>query len=159
ANPVPRRPVAAAVDPQDVERIRSSADLAELEGWLRAGNSKLVEEAVLRLLELGEEGVARLAQLLVTSPPTATTITLASTLSLWPEGASLERVRSFVGAPNGPPELRFLAGLGLVKKGETALLNAVFDAACRETEPPWFRPEDWQALLELGLSERAVARQ
>jgi hypothetical protein len=138
-------------------RIRKCIDLDQLEEWCALEDDVLVEEAALRLLEIGEIGAARLADLLRRSPPPPLAATLAATVSLWPDGPALKGLRAFVADPGQSAELRFLAGMGLVQRGERGLLEALLDAVCAEDARPWFRPEHWQALLGLAQTERQLS--
>src|SRR5205823_215452 len=95
----------------------------------------LVEAAALRLLEIGEVGAARLAGLLCRVPAPPLAGILAETVVLWLDGAALAALRAFVTDAGRPPHLRFLAGLGLLKRGECAVEEAVLDAACTEGSP------------------------
>jgi hypothetical protein len=153
---VSRRRVQAPNRAELLGRVRKCVDLDQLETWCGLEDEAVVEEAALRLLEMGEIGAARVASLLRRNPPPPLAATLAATVSLWPEGPALEAIRAFVAEPNWPVELRFLAGVGLVKRGERRLLDRVL-AACTEEGESWFRPEHWRELLDLGVSERALS--
>jgi hypothetical protein len=155
--PVARRPVAPPAPATVIAQVRASADLNQLEAWCCLHDARIVEEAALRLLELGEEGTARLLALLRRVPLPPMAATLAVTISLWPDGPALNDLRAFVADAVQEPELRFLAGIGLLKRGERGALDAVLAAACVETKPPWFLPEHWQELVNLGIPDRTLA--
>jgi hypothetical protein len=154
---LPSRDAGDVADPTLLARIRASDDQGQLEAWCRNESGKVVEEAALRLLELGESGAARLAALLRQVPPLARASVVANTVSLWLEGPALNGVRALVQDACAAPELRFLAGLGLMQRGEQAFLTAMLDAACRDTPTAWFRPADWQRLRDVGVTERDLA--
>jgi hypothetical protein len=153
----PRRRTKAPDRAELLPRIRTCIDLDQLELWCGLEDEAVVEEAALRLLELGEVGAARLADLLGRTPPPPLAATLAATVSLWPDGPALQRLRALVHDPGRPGELRFLAGAGLVKRGESGLVEVLLDAVCAEGGPNWFRPEHWRELLGLGLTERQLS--
>jgi hypothetical protein len=153
----PRRRAAEFVAPQVLERIRDSTDGDELGARCRDPRPVVAEEAALRLLELGEAGRIQLAGLLRETPPPPSAATLGSTVTLWAEGPALQAVRDIISDEAGSPEVRFVIGAALVKRGERAFLSALFDLACQESVPPWFGSEHWQRLLKLGVPEREAA--
>lgn len=137
------------------EKIRSSADLDVLEGYCRNGNPHLVEEAAIRLCELGEPGCARiLAAILGRAPAPGP---LLESVSLWHDGASLAAARAFAARDGEDPELRFRIALALAQRGERAFIAHAFAAARIETAEPWFTTADWFRLLSLGESELSLA--
>src|SRR5262249_30236582 len=81
----------------------------------------------------------------------------ADTIPLWPEGPALESLAAFAADPSRSPELRFLAGLGLLSRGRQDLLGAVLDATCADSGESWFRPAHWQGLLDAGVPEKQLA--
>jgi hypothetical protein len=137
-------------------RIHTSTDLDQLAAWCAADVIGVAEEAALRLVELGEAGVGTLAELLRRARPVAALRSLAVTISLWPDGPARRGLGDLVGDETAPAEARFLAGLGLFELGERGLLADLLAIVCRESGN-WFRPEDWQRLLHLGVAERELA--
>jgi hypothetical protein len=157
APPTLRRGPSESADAELLARIRAAVDWGQLEAWCRDGRGKVAEEAALRLLEFGEPGAARLAALLRQEPPPPRADVLADTVALWPAGHALDDLRAFVRDDGTRPELRFLTGVGLLRRGERDFLSAVLEAACRENGAAWFRPEDWQRLRDAGVPERQLA--
>lgn len=139
--------------------IQSLLDLEQLQEYCRAADLAAAEEAALRLLELGEVGVARLAVVLRQQPPVPAIHALASTVSLWPAGSARTALAEYVRDNNFLPEIRFRVGVELLKQGMTDLVGAVLDCVCQSQGPSWFRPADWQRLLSLGICERTLALQ
>ncbi|MCI0464965.1 MAG: hypothetical protein L0Z62_49215 [Gemmataceae bacterium] len=143
--------------PELVPLARTSSDLDQLAEWCCLEDPEVVGEALLRLLAFDEAGAARLAEVLHRLPPPPLAALLAENVELWPEGPALESMMEFVVDPVRPPELRFLAGLGLFRKGSKKLLGAVFDAACADSPELWFRPEHCKALLDAGVEKKQLA--
>lgn len=134
-----------------LERIRQCSDLGQLRSWCRDGHPTIVEEAALRLLEWGEDGLVQLVGLLRETPPPPCVNELAGTIALWPGSTALHLVSVLVEDPTVSARVRFRIGLALLERGEREALPRLLDAACQEGEPSWFRPEDWQRLLGLGV--------
>jgi hypothetical protein len=153
APPAPFRP--AAAKPEDLStRIRSSTDPDQLAAWCANPALHAAEETALRLVELGEPGVERLAGLLRRSPPPALR-TVAATVAFWPDGPARRGLVTLVRDESADGEARFLVGLELLALGEPGLFPVVLGAACRDGA--WFVPEDWQRLLRLGVPARELA--
>jgi hypothetical protein len=152
--PAPTRP-SPPVPAVDIHaRVRACTDLDQLAAWC-AGEAAVAEEAALRLVELGEVGAATLADLLRRVPPVPALRRLAATIPLWPDGSARRGLGDLVHDAGAPAEACFLAGLGLLELGERGVLPALF-AICLEPGS-WFRPEDWQRLIQLGVTERELA--
>lgn len=117
----PGRPVASGPpDPNVLRMIATSRNLDVLEGFCRDAHPGVVQDAALRLAELGEIGVNRLARLLTAATPPPLAVLIAETLSLWPGGAALESVRAyFVGATESTETL-FAIGVGLLDHPSSA---------------------------------------
>lgn len=144
-------------DKSVLRRIAASDDLDQLEALCRDPDSGIVSEAALRLIQLGSAGTDRLAAVLNESPPAPCATIVAQSVSLWPDGPPVDKVRSLVHDSAAPPQFRFLAGIELILRGEREPIESVLDAACTEDRVSWFRPEDWRQLVELGFSERLLA--
>ncbi len=158
ARPLPRRRSAAELDEETVARLRASDDLDALEAACRAESTRVVEEAALRLLELGEGGTARLVRVLssATTPPEIRP--LLESVALWPDGPSLAALRAYAADPDAPAELRFRLLAGLIERGEREHLEAALAVACEGLSGPhWFRPEDWARLRKAGATDDALA--
>ena len=152
---VRRRPAAELA-----REIAAQNDLDRLEALCREDHADAAGEAALRLVALGNEGTVRLAKVLGSDPAVPCAGLLAETVSLWPDGPPLEAVRELLRQDKLPPQVHFLAGAELVSRGEAAFLDGLLRVAAIENEgdaPSWFRPEDWQRLLTLGVPPRRLA--
>lgn len=129
--PYRRRP-AAPIDDVMVARIGASNDLDALEQWCRGADARIVADAALRLLDLGEPGLDRLVRVLhaassswqaegrrtSAAAPCAVPeiVSLVESVTLWPEGPALERARALAAADDAPPELRFRVHLAILDR-------------------------------------------
>lgn len=154
----PRTRASGASDEEAVRRVRASFNLDELEGHCASEIARIVEEAALRLLELGQGGVERILRAIRRAPPVPGIRLLIETVPMWPEGACLQEARSIAGGTvDAPPELRFRVSLALVERGERAHLASAIEAAREETTEAWFRLEDWAHVLASGAIEIELA--
>jgi hypothetical protein len=133
---------------------RASTDLDALEAWCSGDDARLAEEAALRLIELGEPGLARLLAVIEARPPAQRA--LIESVPLWPEGPALARARSHA-REAGPDELRFRLAAALAERGERGFVPYALAAARVETDETWFRADDWRRLLALGETERSLS--
>ncbi|MFT3774023.1 MAG: VWA domain-containing protein [Minicystis sp.] len=136
-------------------KIRASVNLDDLEAWCRGQSPTLVEDATIRLCELGEAGCARIFAVILAGAPIMRP--LLDSVSLWHDGASLAAARAFVARDGESPELRFRIAIALAQRGERDALGHALAAACVETSEPWFKADDWARLLSFGYTERALA--
>jgi hypothetical protein len=154
---VPARVRRAMPDDATLAAIRSSDDLDALEAHCRDDDPKIVHEAALRLIELGELGLARLVDLLCGEPPVAHAIALADGIALFPDGASVARLHAFLASGGGRPELRFRVALGLAERGDRDVVPHAFRAASVEEDAGWLRATDHHRLSKLVDDRRALA--
>jgi hypothetical protein len=137
------------------EKIRRSANLDDLAVWCRSTNPYIVEDAAIRLCELGEPGCARVLEAILAGVPVPGP--LYESVSLWHDGASLTTARAFVARDREPPEKRFRLALALAQRGERVFLAYALAAARVETDEPWFTAADWKRLLDFGHTDRTLA--
>jgi hypothetical protein len=164
---------AAGVEPRRAPRVREPDLEKELAAQIRASSDRdalatlatservaIVHEATLRLVELGESGTERLAQLLEhaasTLAPVARVRPILESIALWSLGPSLDRTRAIANGTAGVPELRFRAAAAFVERREDAI-GAALAAACAEDDERWFRPEDWERFVAIGVDVDAMA--
>ncbi|HZO17201.1 MAG TPA: hypothetical protein VFB62_28180 [Polyangiaceae bacterium] len=133
-----------------LEAIRASTDREQLERWCESNADAIVQEAALRLLELGETEV--LAALIERCVEGWTT--LVESLPLWPEGGGLDRARALLDVADA--ERRFRIALAFAERGERALAHA-FRAACEPADDGWLSRRDRERLAALaGEREAAI---
>ncbi len=150
--PVEARPVKGTADENILAKIASSNDFDQLETWCFDKNTKIADEAALRLLEFEEPGAARLLKILSGDPLPPSALLLAETVSLWPEGESLHGAGDLVNDKTRPLPLRFLIGLQLLERGQLELADAVLELINADTLTAWFQQSDWNRLLKAGLT-------
>jgi hypothetical protein len=146
-----------SLDAEIVEKIRRSRILDQLASWAAGDDLAIADEAILRLLELGELGVNELAALLECTPSPAAAVTIASTLTLWPEGPAVKRAKDAVVARRLPPDIQFEAALSLVDRGQKDLLEFTIEAVLAEVNFSWFKPSHWERLEKCGLAALDLA--
>ncbi len=140
-----------------LETIAALTDLDALEAHCRDKNPKVVHEATLRLVELGDEGIARLVRLLTGETRPVEWSAIADSIALWPDSPHLEALHALTRDAATDPELRFRLALGLLERGEAAELESAIAAANAESGS-WFRTEDWMRLEKSGGDPLALAR-
>ena len=140
------------------EDILASTDPEALAQWCVSPEPSTASDAILRLIELGEAGMAVLARLLTRTEPPAHALLIAESLGLWSEGPALEAVRGFVADPSHDCQLRFRAGMERLKEGEPELVEPLLDAACVFQTVSWFRADDWKTLCECAAIDRIATR-
>ena len=137
--------------PMDVvDEIHRATDLGALEAFCRASNVRVVQEAALRLIELGEVGRERLMEILAGVPPPGVRYIIES-IPLWPEGEALQNARALA-ATDASPEVRFRISVAFLERGDRAMASGALAAVCAESSDPWFRAEDWERLISLGFT-------
>src|SRR5262249_50941241 len=136
-----QRRVKVTIAAELAARIRRSTDLDELVSWCHDEDLAVADEAVLRLVELGELGVTRLANSLLQSIPARAASSIAATISLWPTGGAVESLRTIASASAQgiSPEIQFEVALGFCERGEREYATHAIEAACRECRHSWFR--------------------
>jgi len=154
----PRKRAEGETDEETRRAIRGSIDFDALEAWCSSETARIVEDAALRLLELGEPGAQRLLRVLKRTPPIVGARIVVETIPLWPEGESLLEARAIAhGSVNAPGELRFRLSLALVDRGDRGLLDRAIEAARADANEAWFRPEDWDRLVRAGIGNFELA--
>jgi hypothetical protein len=126
-----------------IAAIRASTDLEALASWCGDGHPTIAQEAVLRLLLLGEPGQLRLAALL----PLAGSAVIAS-VSLWDCHAAFERAREMIDALPAPAQ--FHLALALAARGERAQLSRAFAAAHEARGERWFGRDEWERCAKVA---------
>jgi Mg-chelatase subunit ChlD len=155
----PRPQTSGDASEEVVRQIRRAEDIEALVAWCLETNTRVVQEAALRLLELGEAGAERILRLICVSPPPPGVLLLFESVPLWPEGAALSEARA-IASLTGPasPEIRYRLSAALIERGERGFALHAIRAARDDAEDPWFRPEDFERLLSLtGMPETAIA--
>lgn len=155
--PVEPRPVKGIANEDILATIAAATDFDPLHTWCFNENTKIAEEAALRLLEFDEPGAARLLQILTGNPLPSSVLLLAETISLWPEGSALSAVGDVVSMKAFPAQLRFLIGLQLLERGRTEMTDAVLGLVRADSETTWFQKSDWDRLLKAGLKKSQLA--
>lgn len=142
-----------------IRQIQSLNDLGALELFCKSPKPEIVTEAVLALLSQGEAGAGRIAGLLKHIDTIECANILIDSIPLWPEGPALREARDIsMGLIDTSSELRFRISLALISMGETARIEDALGAVCMETQSAWFRAQDWERLLAMGLSEHSLAQ-
>jgi hypothetical protein len=139
---------ARSVGESDVRAIRWTTDLDRLEAACASKSEPLVQESVLRLLEL-EGGVERLARVLELEPPVFHAGAIADSIALWPDCDALGGLRAALDREALPPELRFRIGVSFAERGERALLEGAYRAANALFTESWFKARDYEKLCAL----------
>ncbi|HEU5076568.1 MAG TPA: hypothetical protein VFU02_20395, partial [Polyangiaceae bacterium] len=134
--------------------VRSSTDLGELTQVASGESPVLVQEAVLRMLEL-PEGETALAALLARAHEAKLPGLVAESIPLWSDVGALESVRALVSASALPSELRFRVALAFLERGERALLPLAYAAALEPDDDQWFSVKDYQRLSSADSPEQA----
>lgn len=153
------KPATGPVSSQTItrEQVQKSCDLDELEAYCLTDEQKLAEDAILRLMELGEPGYSRLVAVLQHARP-ARAADVLNLLSCWPDGAALEQLRILAADPHQfPSNVRFQLGLALVERGESSFLAQALDAISSQPAQAWFHLEHWQCLMKHGISQAELA--
>jgi hypothetical protein len=150
--PAPRAPSATLEETRWEVRTLSNLDL--LATLCCSESPRLAEDAALRLMELGDAGLERLAAVLVAGPPALAVV--VETIGLWPEAPSLHVLRARADELDGDTEVTFRIALALAGRGERAFLARAV-AATRAPSPVWFVRRDWDALLARGVGMRDLA--
>jgi hypothetical protein len=149
-----------ALDADLLARIRASDDENELAELLRDGSARAVQEAALRLVELGDAGTTRMVALLEQGVGAAATEAIVESVALWPDGPAARAVAAHVDGPALSDELRFRLAVALFERGDRSLLARALQIACEPLESEqdvWFRAEDWAKLQRLGASAHELS--
>lgn len=130
----------------ELRGIRQSSALDQLEEACRSPAPALVEEAVLRLLEL-DGGTPRLSKVLAEVPEVPRLEVLADSLSLWSDAVALEAARALLTRTASSPRLRFMLALAFVSRGDHEHVADAYAACLEATDDMWFRRSDYARLL------------
>lgn len=136
--------------------ITGSDDLDWLGECCRREEQELAQEAALRLVSLGEHGQARLAQVLLDAARIPCFVALAESLTLWTEGAALQRMRDAVAGC--VPEDRYRLALPLGERGEPLWCSHCVQALLEPGPVGWLRAADWDRLVRLRGDEIELAK-
>ncbi|HKE15969.1 MAG TPA: vWA domain-containing protein [Kofleriaceae bacterium] len=134
--------------------VRASDDIDELAAWCADTRWRVVEEAVLRLVLIGEAGQERLAALIRRLGELPSPAPLLASIPLWDSPAAKRAVRELAAAAELPPELQYRLCLGLAAHGDLDQVPRALEAA--RAAPPtttaasWFRRSDWPALVRVA---------
>src|SRR5581483_8916108 len=128
-----------------VEHIRKATSIEELLRLASSQRIRIVHEATLRLLELGERGQVALLGLLAAAKPHDVEVRrpIIESVTLWAPGESLRWANVFCADKERPSELRFRLAIALVERGEDTK-DAIVDAARAPSEERWFAADDWE---------------
>ena len=161
---LPKGPSAPVVRPEAEEesaaiaRVRATTDVAELARACTDPRAPIVQEAALRLIDLGEPGRDALAALLEASDDIAHAGAIAESIALWDEGAAVARARRVANDPSRAPHVRYAIAVALLERGEKMMRYVVVECMLAPAERPWFRPEDWTRLTtRLGFDQRELS--
>ena len=156
-NPVHLTDKTVAADVDVIAEIRTCRNIPTLVCYCENRNGKIVEEAALRLIDLGEAAIEQLAGLILRGDPPKSISILCDTISLWPRGGAFNAVKTAVFRPETPPLTRYHLGVAFLEMGDVGAKKAVFKAVNTESDTWWFKLPDWQRLLDLGVSEPDLA--
>ncbi len=155
----PARALPPPSAPSDIARIRSAENVE----WLGTvcASGRHVHEAVLRLVELGDDGGRKLLDLLAGDPSSSVRDAVFESISLWTSEACLTQIRRWADEHGLPPEARFRLGLGLLERGEVerlpSLLALLSEPIAEGDSPSWLRTRDYDALVRAAGGPAAVA--
>ena len=137
----------APLDAELIDRIRRSTDVEELIEHCRSEDERIVEEAVLRLVELGGEAPRRLAAMVSQVPPVPGFRAIVDSATLWTDDPALDQLRALTRDPERPAELRFRIAVALLEREEEEFLEVAFAAATEPLGDPWLTEADWDRLV------------
>jgi hypothetical protein len=154
----PALPKPSEPDEVTLARVRASTDPSELGRFCGDARVAIVQEATLRLLELGEIGRAELARILETADDDAQVGPIAESLALWDDGPALERARAASRDPSKAAHVRFEIAISMLERNERAFDRVIVEAMNVHRDRAWFRPEHWTKLTtRLGFDATALA--
>jgi hypothetical protein len=158
---LPDRDVAAraqhtAVRGDFLAELRSTDDLQLLARACLSPALKIVEEAVLRLLEFGERGEAELVLALAEPNPPPRFDVLIASVAMWSSTQCVDDVRALATDPEVQAQLRFRLALALTERGEREQVEVAIDVLCEPGPTGWFQAADWDKLAR-NASAAALA--
>ena len=145
-----------SADQAKLDLVQSSSDLEFLARCCRDSSLELVQEAALRLLQLGRQGSDALVDILLSRNPAVHQHTLAFSAALVEDGEAIQRLRNAVQGTEIFAETAFRVGIALLSAGHADLADSVFAAVNRPTALPWFFKQDWEALCSLGFKDETL---
>jgi hypothetical protein len=162
---VPARPAApphpTEADDVTLTRVRASRDAGELGRFCTDPRAFVVQEATLRLIELGEEGRGELARILEDATDDTRTGPIVESVGLWDDGPALERVRAIGRDATRPAPIRFGVAISLLERGDSSPLSwkhVIVECVLAASSLTWFRPEHWTKLTtRLGFDPTELA--
>ncbi|HVH97829.1 MAG TPA: hypothetical protein VM869_03940 [Enhygromyxa sp.] len=148
---LPDRDVAAraqgtAVRGDLLAQLRTTDDLDLLAEACMSPSLAIVDEAVLRLLELGEPGEQRLVLALAEAKPPPRFDVLVASVAMWSSPQCVDDVRALAADPEVEVELRFRMALALTERGEREQVEVAIAALREHQRTGWFRADDWDKL-------------
>ncbi len=151
------RPVKTPLTPQLRAEIADCDSIGRLSAWCCDEDPSVVEEAALKLIELGEAGTDALVEILRMPDLPASALTIAGTVSMWPDSRALDDIRHMVNDSATLPELAFQLACELIARGESHWFERAIESVHRSCDYSWFRTSDWQRLLDLGITKCELA--
>ncbi len=133
------------LDPDLLERTRTSSDLGLLAKLLSDPRAELVHEATLRLILHGDAGCEHLLHALTAGAPA--TRPILDSVPLWPDGDALAALRDLARSAALPLETRFRIALALSERGEPGAADLAVSALREPTQERFFESADWDALV------------
>ena len=109
----------------------------------------------MRLLEVGDEGCARILHLLRRVPAVPCAAMIADSFSLWPE-AMHDGAREIIRDNRLDPQVRFLLSLNFAETGEVRWRDCIVDALLQPVEQSWMQPADMQRLRRTRIPDRQL---
>jgi len=137
------------------QKITGSMDTQFLLGCCLHANGGVVNEAVLRIIEL-ETPLTGLAQLMIRDPAPDSIGILTESISLWPEGEALSILENAIPLATTPLVSRFKITLAMLERGCRQYEKLIFEILNTETDSFWFQKKDWERLLKLGLDKSTL---
>jgi hypothetical protein len=150
----PARPHVARLRADRLLEIRGCRDLDRLVKDCRSANPKVVQEATLRLIELGARGHARLVELLAERPTPGAAATIVESIPLWSDDDSLAGVRRIATDLAAPAELRFRIAMALCERGESGWIEPALVAVREPSESLWLTARDFELLRQRTGDDR-----
>lgn len=144
----PRRAVRIEpkTDEASLRAIRAATDIETLLRFTADERLEIVHEATLRLVELGEVGLAALADRIEIAQEAHGVRPILDSLSLWEAGPSRARALALRADPERPADLRFRLALAALECGVGGAAEEAIEIACSPLGASFFEPRDWEAL-------------
>jgi hypothetical protein len=148
------RPIEPELDSVTLVRIRAMTDLEELTRLAADTRVRIVHEATLRLIELGERGQVALLGILGSAGAADVyrRRPIVESVTLWQAGESVRWALVFCSDRARPSELRFRLAIALAERGEDTK-EAMIAAASEPSEERWFNADDWDKATRLVPSD------